>query len=100
MSLSDPIDIVTDPITPNEYKIEEDTQLYKSAKTQRGPLRDDWIEEYENNPGKTPIMCAYKLCKVEFRYWGMQTKIERFIHDVGEYVTGSSKIYLFFSWHT
>ena len=28
------------------------------------------------------IMCAYKLCKVEFRYWGMQSKIERFIHDV------------------
>ena len=27
-------------------------------------------------------MCAYKLCKVEFRYWGMQSKIERFIHDV------------------
>ncbi|KAI4820189.1 hypothetical protein KUCAC02_028173 [Chaenocephalus aceratus] len=31
----------------------------------------------------SPIMCAYKLCKVEFRYWGMQSKIERFIHDVG-----------------
>ena len=27
-------------------------------------------------------MCAYKLCKVEFRYWGMQSKIERFIHDM------------------
>uniref|UniRef100_A0A674NQV6 Phosphatidylinositol transfer protein membrane associated 2 n=1 Tax=Takifugu rubripes TaxID=31033 RepID=A0A674NQV6_TAKRU len=79
----DPIDIVTDPIPPHEYKAEEDTRLYKSDKTQRGPLRDDWIEEYKNNPGKTPIMCAYKLCKVEFRYWGMQTKIERFIHDVG-----------------
>ncbi|XP_070759904.1 membrane-associated phosphatidylinositol transfer protein 2-like isoform X3 [Enoplosus armatus] len=79
----DPIDIVTDPILPHEYKAEEDTRLYKSVKTQRGPLRDDWIEEYNNNPGKTPIMCAYKLCKVEFRYWGMQSKIERFIHDVG-----------------
>ncbi|XP_019327575.1 PREDICTED: membrane-associated phosphatidylinositol transfer protein 1, partial [Aptenodytes forsteri] len=30
-----------------------------------------------------PLMCAYKLCKVEFRYWGMQSKIEQFIHDVG-----------------
>lgn len=80
---ADPIDIVTDPIPPHEYKVEEDTRLFRSAKTQRGPLRDDWIEEYNNNPGKTPIMCAYKLCKVEFRYWGMQSKIERFIHDVG-----------------
>ncbi|XP_029998690.1 membrane-associated phosphatidylinositol transfer protein 2 isoform X3 [Sphaeramia orbicularis] len=79
----DPIDIVTDPIPPHEYKAEEDPRLYKSMKTQRGPLRDDWIEEYNNNPGKSPIMCAYKLCKVEFRYWGMQSKIERFIHDVG-----------------
>uniref|UniRef100_A0AAQ6A593 DDHD domain-containing protein n=1 Tax=Amphiprion ocellaris TaxID=80972 RepID=A0AAQ6A593_AMPOC len=72
----DPIDIVTDPIPPHEYKAEEDPRLYKSVKTQRGPLQDDWIEEYNNNPGKTPIMCAYKLCKVEFRYWGMQSKIE------------------------
>uniref|UniRef100_A0A3P8W177 Phosphatidylinositol transfer protein membrane associated 2 n=1 Tax=Cynoglossus semilaevis TaxID=244447 RepID=A0A3P8W177_CYNSE len=79
----DPIDIVTDPIPPHEYKVEEDLRFFKSVKTQRGPLKDDWIEEYNNNPGKTPIMCAYKLCKVEFRYWGMQSKIERFIHDVG-----------------
>ncbi|KAF7200324.1 membrane-associated phosphatidylinositol transfer protein 2 isoform X6 [Nothobranchius furzeri] len=79
----DQIDIVADPIPTHEYKAEEDPRLYKSVKTQRGPLRDDWIEEYKNNPGKTPIMCAYKLCKVEFRYWGMQSKIERFIHDVG-----------------
>ncbi|KAM9821809.1 membrane-associated phosphatidylinositol transfer protein 2-like isoform 7-T10 [Syngnathus typhle] len=79
----DPIDIVTEAIAPHEYKAEEDPRLYKSAKTQRGPLLDDWIEEYNNNPGRMPIMCAYKLCKVEFRYWGMQSKIERFIHDVG-----------------
>lgn len=93
MSLADPIDIVTDPIPPHEYKVEEDTRLYKSDKTQRGPLQDDWIEEYNNNPGKTPIMCAYKLCKVEFRYWGMQSKIERFIHDVGEYAVRDGTVF-------
>ncbi|KAK6306366.1 hypothetical protein J4Q44_G00232910 [Coregonus suidteri] len=79
----DPIDIVKDPITPHEYLQEEDPRIYRSDKTKRGPLQEDWIKEYNNNPGKTPIMCAYKLCKVEFRYWGMQSKIERFIHDVG-----------------
>ncbi|XP_055775794.1 membrane-associated phosphatidylinositol transfer protein 2-like isoform X10 [Salvelinus fontinalis] len=79
----DPIDIVKDPIPPHEYMQEEDPRIYRSDKTNRGPLQEDWIEEYNNNPGKTPIMCAYKLCKVEFRYWGMQSKIERFIHDVG-----------------
>uniref|UniRef100_A0A673KEB8 Membrane-associated phosphatidylinositol transfer protein 2-like n=1 Tax=Sinocyclocheilus rhinocerous TaxID=307959 RepID=A0A673KEB8_9TELE len=79
----DPIDIVNDFIAPHEYLAEEDPKLYKSYKTQRGPLCDDWIAEINNNPGKMPVMCAYKLCKVEFRYWGMQSKIERFIHDVG-----------------
>lgn len=29
------------------------------------------------------MMCVYKLCKVEFKYWGMQNKIEKFIHDAG-----------------
>uniref|UniRef100_A0A8C0GJW5 Phosphatidylinositol transfer protein membrane associated 2 n=1 Tax=Chelonoidis abingdonii TaxID=106734 RepID=A0A8C0GJW5_CHEAB len=82
-TILDPIDIVKDPIPPHEYKSEEDPKLYKSVKTKRGPLSEDWIEGYKNNPGKYPIMCAYKLCKVEFRYWGMQSKIERFIHDVG-----------------
>lgn len=82
-TILDPIDIVKDPIPPHEYKVEEDPKLYKSVKTKRGPLSEDWIQEYKNNPGKYPIMCAYKLCKVEFRYWGMQSKIERFIHDVG-----------------
>ncbi|XP_062410095.1 membrane-associated phosphatidylinositol transfer protein 2 [Sardina pilchardus] len=79
----DPIDIVKDFIAPHEYLAEEDPRLYTSEKTLRGPLTDDWIQEIEDDPGKSPVMCAYKLCKVEFRYWGMQSKIERFIHDVG-----------------
>ncbi|KAJ8287145.1 hypothetical protein GJAV_G00048160 [Gymnothorax javanicus] len=79
----DPIDIVKDPIAPHEYLAEEDPKLYKSVKTKRGPLTEDWIKEFDSDVATMPIMCAYKLCKVEFRYWGMQSKIERFIHDVG-----------------
>ncbi|XP_070845247.1 membrane-associated phosphatidylinositol transfer protein 2-like isoform X1 [Chaetodon trifascialis] len=79
----DPIDIVKDYIPPHEYLAEEDPKLYQSVKTRRGPLSDDWIEEINQSPGQSAVMCAYKLCKVEFRYWGMQSKIERFIHDVG-----------------
>ncbi|XP_074951164.1 membrane-associated phosphatidylinositol transfer protein 1 isoform X2 [Phalacrocorax aristotelis] len=75
----DTIDIVRDPISPGEYKPEEDPKLYHSSKTGRGPLGDDWLEVAAGGP----LMCAYKLCKVEFRYWGMQSKIEQFIHDVG-----------------
>ncbi|XP_037548013.1 membrane-associated phosphatidylinositol transfer protein 2 [Nematolebias whitei] len=79
----DPIDIVKDYIPPHEYLVEEDPKLYQSVKTKRGPLSEDWIEDMNQNPGQSIVMCAYKLCKVEFRYWGMQSKIERFIHDVG-----------------
>ncbi|XP_077354232.1 membrane-associated phosphatidylinositol transfer protein 2 isoform X2 [Festucalex cinctus] len=79
----DPIDIVKDYIAPHEYLAEEDPRLYQSLKTRRGPLSEDWIEEINRSPGDRSVMCAYKLCKVEFRYWGMQSKIERFIHDVG-----------------
>lgn len=76
-----------DYIPPHEYLAEEDPKLYQSVKTRRGPLSDDWIEEINQDPDRAAVMCAYKLCKVEFRYWGMQSKIERFIHDVGGYLT-------------
>ncbi|XP_075835202.1 membrane-associated phosphatidylinositol transfer protein 2 isoform X7 [Microtus pennsylvanicus] len=79
--ITDIIDIVKDPVPPSEYKTEEDPKLFQSIKTHRGPLSDNWIQEYKKR--LLPIMCAYKLCKVEFRYWGMQSKIERFIHDTG-----------------
>uniref|UniRef100_A0A3Q2XDB6 Phosphatidylinositol transfer protein, membrane-associated 2 n=1 Tax=Hippocampus comes TaxID=109280 RepID=A0A3Q2XDB6_HIPCM len=82
-SPADPIDIVKDYIAPHEYLAEEDPRLYRSLKTGRGPLSEDWIQEINRSPGDRSVMCAYKLCKVEFRYWGMQSKIERFIHDVG-----------------
>lgn len=82
VSPTDTIDIVRDPISPGEYKPEEDPKLYHSSKTGRGPLGDDWLEAAV---ASGPLMCAYKLCKVEFRYWGMQSKIEQFIHDVGEF---------------
>ncbi|KAG7174344.1 retinal degeneration B-like [Homarus americanus] len=73
-----------------DYVEDEDPRKYKSQKTGRGPLVDNWISEYwetcKDQPTPLPtgeaIMCAYKLCKVEFRYWGMQTKIEKFIHDI------------------
>ncbi|XP_042885227.1 protein retinal degeneration B-like isoform X11 [Penaeus japonicus] len=86
----DLIDVVRDQLYGADYKEEEDPRKYVSQKTDRGPLGDNWINEYwdmcKDKPTPLPtgeaIMCAYKLCKVEFRYWGMQTKIEKFIHDV------------------
>ncbi|XP_052074554.1 protein retinal degeneration B-like isoform X1 [Mytilus californianus] len=83
----DYLDIVKDPISSGDYRKEEDPKLYKSTKTQRGPLTDTWWKEHSEglksqSSGKA-IMTAYKLCRVEFKYWGMQNKIERFIHEIG-----------------
>lgn len=85
----DVIDIVKDQLTGADYVREEDPTLFVSEKTSRGPLDEEWLNEYWNEVrGKTQptaknmsLMCAYKLCRVEFRYWGMQTKLEKFIHD-------------------
>lgn len=74
----DVIDIVKDQLHGSDYVEDEDPTLFKSVKTGRGPLNDNWIEKHFKE-GK--IMCAYKLCRVEFKYWGFQTKGERFIHD-------------------
>ena len=77
-----------DTVPGGDYLRDEDPSLFRSEKTGRGPLAESWRTDYVNAiaAGATDkaIMCAYKLCKVEFKYWGMQSKIERFIHDVGE----------------
>jgi len=86
----DYMDIVTDQISSGDYQREEDPRLFCSEKTGRGPLSETWREDYARTirescggPCDLALMCAYKLCKVEFRYWGLQGKIENFIHDVG-----------------
>ncbi|XP_062138241.1 protein retinal degeneration B isoform X6 [Drosophila sulfurigaster albostrigata] len=86
----DVIDIVKDQLWGGDYVKEEDPKHFVSDKTGRGPLGDDWLEEYwrevkgkkQPTPRNMSLMTAYKICRVEFRYWGMQTKLEKFIHDV------------------
>ncbi|XP_076290161.1 retinal degeneration B isoform X5 [Lasioglossum baleicum] len=85
----DVIDIVKDQYV-GDYVKEEDPKLYVSEKTGRGPLTESWLEDYwadvkgkqQPTPSGKSLMCAYKLCRVEFRYWGVQTKLEKFIHDI------------------
>lgn len=57
---TDVIDMVTDELTGNDYKKEEDPRHYVSKKNGRGPLLDDWI----SRPPEGVIMCSYKLIKV------------------------------------
>ncbi|XP_058805045.1 protein retinal degeneration B isoform X2 [Phymastichus coffea] len=86
----DVIDIVKDQLYGADYVKEEDPTLYISEKTIRGPLNENWLEDYwtevkgksQPTPSGKSLMCAYKLCRVEFRYWGMQTKLEKFIQDI------------------
>jgi len=73
----DMVDIAFDPIDPSKYKVEEDPTLFKSAKTGRGQLQKDWMQNTQ------PIMTSYKCCSVEFRYWGLQSRVESFIHKTG-----------------
>ena len=54
------MDMVTEQLTGHDYKAEEDPHLFRSQKTGRGPLMDDW----RTNPPDGVIMCAYKLIKV------------------------------------
>ncbi|KAH3857514.1 hypothetical protein DPMN_100123 [Dreissena polymorpha] len=69
------IDIANDPVSSKDYKKEYDPKLYKSAKTGRGPLdKKDWISTVE------PVMCAYKLITVKFKWFGLQGRVESFIN--------------------
>jgi len=60
-------------ISADDYKEELDPALVGSEKTGRGPLAANWESTCE------PVMCAYKLVTVEFRWWGLQTRIQSYI---------------------
>ncbi|XP_076853709.1 phosphatidylinositol transfer protein beta isoform [Brachyhypopomus gauderio] len=75
-----PIDIAdVCQVAPMDYKPDEDPTTFQSTKTGRGPLGPNWMTELVNNP-KSPHMCAYKLVTVKFKWWGLQNKVENFIH--------------------
>lgn len=68
------IDIANDPVASRDYKQNEDPTKFTSEKTGRGPLQGkEWKQDCE------PVMCAYKLVTVEFKWMGLTNKIESFI---------------------
>ncbi|KNC77168.1 hypothetical protein SARC_10366 [Sphaeroforma arctica JP610] len=71
--------LTTTPADPTDkgYEPLEDPAVYVSQRTGRGPLQPEWEKTHN------PVMCAYKVCKVNFKYWGLQSKLENFIADVG-----------------
>ncbi|XP_015925004.2 phosphatidylinositol transfer protein alpha isoform [Parasteatoda tepidariorum] len=67
------IDIGNDQVPSKDYKESEDPSKFKSQKTGRGPLTGNWKESVN------PVMTAYKLVTVEFKWLGLQTRVEQFI---------------------
>lgn len=69
---------IAEALLPSEYKKEEDPTIFKSEKSGRGPLvPSEWIK----NP-KTPLICCYKLVLVEFKVYGLQTKVENYLKNM------------------
>ncbi|KAI0215417.1 Phosphatidylinositol transfer protein alpha [Lamellibrachia satsuma] len=67
------IDIANDSIEPQDYKPDQDPTKYKSQKTERGPLVGSWMGKV------SPVMCCYKLVSIEFKWFGLQNRVEKFI---------------------
>lgn len=68
------IDIANDSIASSDYKEDEDPTKFKSLKTGRGPLN---TKDWKNNV--QPVMTCYKLVTCEFKWFGLQTRVENFI---------------------
>lgn len=70
------IDIVKDPVNPSDYQPDEDPTKVTSHKTGRGPFQGTrWWEKVQ------PVMTCYKLVTADFRWFGLQARVERYIHD-------------------
>lgn len=68
------IDIANDPVISSDYKANEDPAKFKS-KGGRGPLGKGWQTTVE------PVMTAYKLVTIEFKWMGLQNKVEKYAMD-------------------
>lgn len=83
----DLIDFVGEKLSGHDNVEEENPLTYKSTKTQRGPLTTDWLKEREDIDDQKraadnlDLMCVYKICRVEFKQWPVQHRVEQFIHD-------------------
>nr|CAB3264900.1 phosphatidylinositol transfer protein alpha isoform-like [Phallusia mammillata] len=86
------LDIANTPVKSSDYKPEFDPQLVKSEKAQRGPLSKHWIEqlrarkliaESSGDPQDKPAyMCAYKLVSCNFKWFGLQNRVESLIQNI------------------
>nr|XP_039266791.1 phosphatidylinositol transfer protein alpha isoform-like [Styela clava] len=83
------IDIADDLIKRADYKEDQDPTLFKPNVEGRGPLTKDWIKQLKSQEHgqqkadgrcKMPHMCAYKLVRCNFKWFGLQNIVENFVH--------------------
>jgi hypothetical protein len=63
----------TEHMDPKDVSSESDPTTFRSIKTNRGPLKDGWINQSK------PRMCCYKLITIKFKVFGFETRVESFI---------------------
>lgn len=68
------IDIANDPMEADTLQA-QDPKQFRSTKTGRGPLAKDW------KTTTTPLMTCYKLVRVKFHMFGLQTRVESWVQS-------------------
>ena len=75
------MDIANDPVRNCDYKADEDPAKFQSEKTGRGPLGKNWIEERRVSDSEA-VMTAYKYIETKFKWAGLTTRVENYIHTL------------------
>ncbi|KAF9108564.1 hypothetical protein BGX27_008285 [Mortierella sp. AM989] len=73
------IDVANDPKSyylQTFNPLKEDVTTFRSEKALRGPLQGDWSKTCD------PVMTCYKLVSIEFKWYGLQTKMESYMQSV------------------
>jgi hypothetical protein len=60
-------------LSAGDTKPDTDPTTFKSVVTGRGPFTKGWQNDC------TPVMCAYKLVTAEFKWFGLQSRVEKYI---------------------
>lgn len=87
---------ITDPINNNDYKEETDPLKYSHEPSSRGPLKKTWLTELRQmcksiqnarqlnmdapDHKPQPHMTCYKLVTAKFKWFGLQNRVEKYIH--------------------
>nr|CAH0110947.1 unnamed protein product [Daphnia galeata] len=70
------VDIANDKVSSKDYKADLDPTIFRSKKTGRGPLNGTWLKSEKS---KKSLMTCYKLVTVEFKWFGLQSRIENHV---------------------